>query len=318
MSGLSEATASAPALSGSEHHDLTDGRAFDALPPLLPGLAYLGAALSGNPGLVLGPGGGPQEPWVEQEARRLLVAERAVTPIEPLRARHPGVTLADAYRVQWAGTALRIADGARPIGHKVGLTSAAMREQMGIDAPDSGILLDDMVVPSGGELAVGELVCPRIEAEFAFILGRDVAGEAVDLEAARSSVTQVMVALEVIDTRYQGWQITLEDSVADNAACARIVTGPPVAFGPGMDLREQVLNVRVDGALTATGAGREVLGDPLASVVWLARRLAAFGTGLKAGDIVLAGSVHGSLPLPAGARVEALCEALPPVTVQTR
>ncbi|MFE0460416.1 2-keto-4-pentenoate hydratase [Kitasatospora sp. NPDC058965] len=255
---------------------------------------------------------------MEQEARALLAAERSGTPIEPLTARRPGVTLADAYRVQWAGTALRIADGARPVGHKIGLTSAAMREQMGIDAPDSGILLDDMAVPSGGELAVSGLVCPRIEAEFAFVLGRDLAGEAVDLETARSAVAQVMAALEVIDTRYRGWQITLEDSVADNAACARIVTGPPAAFEWGMDLRDQVLSTRIDGAVAATGAGREVLGDPLASVVWMARRLAAFGVGLKAGDIVLAGSVHGSLPLLAGAHVEASCKALPPVSVRTR
>ncbi|MDH6130255.1 fumarylacetoacetate hydrolase family protein [Kitasatospora sp. GP82] len=317
MSGLSEAAAGAPAPSARKHHDRAASRDLAVLPPLLPGLAYLGAALTGRPGPVQLPDGGTPEPWVDQEALALLEAERSATPIAPLAVRHPGVTLADAYRIQWAGTALRIAGGARPVGHKVGLTSAAMREQMGIDDPDSGVLLDDMVVPSGTELAVAGLVCPRIEAEFAFRLGGDLVGEAVDLDAARGAVAQVMVALEVIDTRYQDWQITLEDSVADNAACARIVTGPPVAFEAGMDLREQVLSVRVDGAPAATGAGREVLGDPLASVAWLARRLAAFGTGLRGGDIVLAGSVHGSLPLSAGTHVDAVCAALPPVSVRT-
>ncbi|MFG3056689.1 fumarylacetoacetate hydrolase family protein [Kitasatospora sp. NPDC048239] len=99
---------------------------------------------------------------------------------------------------------------------------------------------------------------------------------------------------------------------------ARIVTGPAVAFQPGLDLPGRRLTLRIDGALAASGEGREVFGDPLAAVAWLARRLAAFGTGLKAGDIVLAGSVHAALPLRPGTLVEADCDVLPPVAVRTR
>ncbi len=312
MSGLSETAVPIP----------TPGRragpavvaCTDGLPPLLPGLAYLGAALTGRPAHTFADG---LLPWVEDEARVLLAAERSAVPIAPLTSRRSGLTLADAYRIQWAGAALRIRDGARPIGHKVGLTSAAMREQMGIDEPDSGLLLDDMVVPCGGELAVAGLVSPRIETEFAFRLGRDLSGAEVDLTDARRSVDEVMVALEVIDTRYRDWRITLPDSIADNAACARIVTGPPTPFHTGTDLRELVVNVDIDGRPAASGAGKEILGDPIASVAWLARRLASFGTGLKAGDLVLAGSVHASLPLLPGTRVRARCEGLPPVDLRT-
>ncbi|MFJ9521851.1 2-keto-4-pentenoate hydratase [Kitasatospora sp. NPDC101801] len=285
-----------------------DGRPA-ALPPLLPGLTYLAAALTRT---ALPPAG--ETAWIEEEAQALLAAERFAAPIAPLATRRPGLTLADAYRIQWAGARLRIEAGARPVGHKIGLTSAAMREQMGIAEPDSGILLDDMVVPDGGTVTLADLVSPRIEAEFAFRLGRDLAGTAVDLETARRSVDQVQVTLEVIDTRYRDWQITLADSIADNAACARIVTGPPVELRPGTDLREQLLSVTVDDEPAASGRGREVLGDPLEAVAWLARRLAAFGTGLKAGDVVLAGSVHASLPLRPGTEIRAACEGLPPVT----
>ncbi|MGW2547065.1 2-keto-4-pentenoate hydratase [Kitasatospora sp. NPDC001574] len=255
--------------------------------------------------------------WVAGEADLLREAERSRRPITPLTKRHPEADLADAHRIQWAGVQRRLVDGARVIGHKVGLTSAAMRRQMGIDEPDFGVLLDGMAVPSGGEVALDRLVCPRIEAEFAFRLGQDLAGEAVGVREARAAVGQVLLALEVIDTRYQDWNLTLADSIADNAACAQIIEGRGVPFLEDLDLRSELLTVTVDGTAVARGEGREILGDPLESVAWLTRRLAAFGLGLKAGDVVLAGAVHASLPLAPG-RVSVTSAHLPPVSVRAR
>ncbi len=262
------------------------------------------------------PGGvGDDRDWVTGEADLLREAERSRRPVTPLTKRHPKADLADAHRIQWSGVQRRVLEGARAIGHKVGLTSAAMRRQMGIDEPDFGVLLDDMVVPSGGEVALDRLICPRIEAEFAFLLGQDLAGESVGVREARAAVGHVLLALEVIDTRYQDWNLTLADSIADNAACARIVTGRGVPFLEELDLRSELLTVTVDGTAVACGEGREILGDPLESVAWLTRRLAAFGLGLRAGDVVLAGSVHASLPLTPG-QVGVSSAHLPPVSVR--
>ncbi|MFE3504593.1 2-keto-4-pentenoate hydratase [Kitasatospora sp. NPDC059146] len=216
------------------------------MPPDLPDL---GAALTGQ-----GPGG-EVAPWIEQEALALWQAERAAVPVTSLTARRPDVDLVDAYRIQRAGAALRIVAGPRPIGHKVGLTSEAMRRQVGIAEPDSGVLLDYMAVPSGGTVDTAALVSPLIESEFAFRLGEDLAGEAVDVAAARAAVSEAMVALEIIDTRYRGRQLALADSVADNAACARIVTGPVVPFRPGLHLPERLLSLRSGGAPAASGTG---------------------------------------------------------------
>ncbi|WP_327158479.1 2-keto-4-pentenoate hydratase [Streptomyces tubercidicus] len=251
--------------------------------------------------------------WITDEAVGLLAAERDRIPVVPLSVRRPGLALEDAYRVQAEAVARRIEGGARVVGHKAGVTSEAMQEQMGVEEPDSGVLLDHMLLPSGSRLVRSELMQPRVEAEIAFRLGRDLTGPDLNVESVRSAVTGVFLALEVIDTRFTGWQITVADSIADNASGARVVTGPVVPFDPGLDLAVEQLVVSVDGTAVATGEGRAVLGDPFRPLVWLADRLARFGAGLRAGDLVLAGAVHASLPLGAASTVRAFSLHLPPV-----
>ncbi|CAL9677649.1 2-hydroxyhexa-2,4-dienoate hydratase (plasmid) [Actinosynnema sp. ALI-1.44] len=258
----------------------------------------------------------PTDQWITEEARLLAAAGRDRRAVAPLAARRSGVTLADAYRVQAVGVGLRVACGARPVGHKVGLTSQAMQAQMGVAEPDSGVLLDEMVVPDGGELRAEQFLAPRVEAEIAFRLGEDLRGD-VDTAAARGAVEQVLLALEVIDTRFGIWRIGLVDSVADNASCARVVAGAAVDLADLEPADEQVV-LDVDGVPAATGVGRAVLGDPFAALVWLARRLDEVGGGLRAGDLVLAGAVHASVELRAGTEVRAHCPHLPAVRLRVR
>lgn len=249
-------------------------------------------------------------PWEHEEAQRLRGAETARQPVSLLSDRKPQVSLDEAYRIQWHGAALRVADGARVVGHKVGLTSVAMQEQFGIDQPDSGLLLDYMAVGTDNGFQLGDLVAPRVEGEIAFRLGSALSGANVSEKAIRDAVAETFLALEVIDSRYGFEGLTLADSVADNAACGRFVLGAPV---PGLvpELGGEHLTLAVDGAVAASGFGRAILGDPIRSVAWLVHRLASYGTGLRAGDIVLAGAVHASLPLSAGQTVTVGSARLP-------
>ena len=262
--------------------------------------------------------------WWAREATRLLVAEREQEPLELLSRRRPEVTLSEAYRVQHRGVALRVQAGARVVGHKVGLTSAAMQRQFGIDEPDSGVLLDDMALAADDVLRLEKLIAPRVEAEIAFRLGADL--EAADLAGAdrhgayggldqvRSAIAEAFLAVEIIDSRYRLPGITVSDSVADNAACARFVLGEAVAL-PGWDLGAEELTLSVGGGFRARGPGRAVLGNPLRSVAWLADRLARVGGRLAAGDVVLAGAVHASVVLHPGDTVTVSSPRLPGVRV---
>ncbi|MFD9483627.1 2-keto-4-pentenoate hydratase [Streptomyces sp. NPDC059991] len=245
-------------------------------------------------------------------AGELAQAARTRVPTALLSQRYPELTLEDAYRIQQISTGWRLRAGARVAGHKVGLTSAAMQQQMGIDEPDSGVVLDHMVAASGSSLHASNFMNPRIETEIAFRLGRDLDGPC-DLYTVRTAVAEVFLAFEILDTCFPGWNITLIDSIAANAACAGVITGSPVPFAPAWDLADEQITATADGATVATGQGRNILGNPLQPLVWLTRRLAEHGARLRAGDIVLAGSVHASIPLTAGTHFRATCSHLPAI-----
>jgi 2-keto-4-pentenoate hydratase len=241
----------------------------------------------------------------QQLADELARAEATRRPVPPLTARHPDLTVDDAYAVQDLNVRRRLAAGERLVGHKVGLTSLAMQRQLGVDEPDFGALLSTMVLPDGGTVPLDRLVAPRVEAEIAVRLSADLAGADVDLDAARRAVQDVMLAFEVIDSRIADWRIGLVDTVADNASSARVAAGSPVPCDPALlaALPDEKLTVTQDGEPLATGRGDAVLGDPLLAVAWLARRLHGFGGGLRAGDLILTGAVHASVPLRPGSRL---------------
>ncbi|MER7467865.1 fumarylacetoacetate hydrolase family protein [Streptomyces sp. NPDC097981] len=270
------------------------------------------------------PAGGPQDPTVQSTnpgekeqflvavAGELVEASQSRVPVPALAGRFPGLTLEDAYRIQQINVERRVSGGVRVAGYKIGLTSPAMQQQMGIHEPDSGFILNDMLRPSGSLLRVADFLNPRIETEIAFRLGHDLAGPA-DLGAVRDAVAEVFLAFEVLDTCYTGWNITLVDSIADNAACACVVLGSPVPFDLTTDLRAEQIVASVNGHTAARGEGHDILGDPLKALVWLTHRLPVLGTTLRAGDVVLAGSVHASIPLIPGTDVRATSTHLPTV-----
>jgi 2-keto-4-pentenoate hydratase len=252
---------------------------------------------------------------VQQLAEELAVAAEQVRSIEPLSGRVPGLDLAGAYAVQRALARRWIDRGDRVVGHKVGLTSAAMQRQLDVDEPDSGVLLDRMVLSDGAVIDPGRLIAPRMEAEAAFVLGADVPPGATREQVA-ASIAFVAVAVEVSDSRMADWRIAVQDTVADNASSACAVVGWPVPVEEVGDLGTLGLVLRRNGEVAATGAGAAVLGDPLLALMWLARRLAEQEEQLLAGQIILPGAVHASVPLAPGDLVTATGSALGSVSLR--
>ncbi|MDJ0827741.1 MAG: 2-oxo-hepta-3-ene-1,7-dioic acid hydratase [Rhodobacter sp.] len=240
----------------------------------------------------------------------LFEAERTRRQIGLLTLQHPDMDMADAYAVQADFCARKEALGAHRIGWKIGLTSKAMRDALQIDVPDSGLLYDDMVFQTGGEVPAGRFIQPRIEAEIAFVMKRDLEGP-VSRDDVLAATDYVAPALEILDTRIlrkdpaTGALRKIFDTISDNAANAGVVLGRARHAPGAVDLRWTGAIVARDGAVEETGLGAGVLDDPPLAVAWLAGRLAEQGVGIAAGDVVLSGSFIRPLEAPPGSAITA-------------
>ncbi|MBJ19270.1 MAG: 2-keto-4-pentenoate hydratase [bacterium] len=224
-------------------------------------------------------------------AKALARAERTATPIDPLQARWPGLDVHDAYEIQRANIESRVAEGALIRGHKVGLSSRAMQEMMGVDECDYGHLMDDMFVFEGDTIETAGLCLPRVEVEVAFVLGHVLPGRTCHVADVLRATEFVLPALEIIDSRIRDWKIGLVDTIADNASSCRVVLGGnPTRLTDLDDLRRVEARLAIDGKEVARGCADAVLGNPASAVAWLARKLDTFGVCLSEGDVILPGS----------------------------
>lgn len=251
-----------------------------------------------------------------EAATLLLEAHASGVPIEPLTERYPGFDLDDAYEVQSRQVRAWVADGRSVVGHKVGLTSAAMQRQLGVDRPDHGVLLGDRAHRSGDALAVSAFISPRVEPEVAFVLAAPLAGPGVTAADALAAVGSVRASLEVIDSRITDWRIRLVDTVADNASFGAYVLAPQGVPAHGLDLGAVRCRLDVNGEEVATGTGDAVLGSPLEALAWLANTLGARGVRLEAGHVVLPGSITAAFPVAAGDTVTAAFTGVGAVTAR--
>jgi 2-oxo-hept-3-ene-1,7-dioate hydratase len=244
---------------------------------------------------------------IAQAARLLDEAERTRRQTGLLSLRHPDATLDDAYAIQAAFVKRKLAAGRRGIGWKIGLTSRAMQDALKIDTPDSGILLDDMAFENGATIPAGHFIQPRIEAEIAFVMKRDLSGASVTLEEVLAATDHIRPALEILDTRIlrvdpaTGKARTIIDTISDNAANAGIVLGGKPEKPGAFDMRWIGAIVKRDDIIEETGLGAGVLDHPARGIVWLIERLARYGEGVKAGDILLSGSFIRPIEAPSGA-----------------
>ena len=233
---------------------------------------------------------------VDAAGAALFVAERNRCQTRLISAAHPGMDMDDAYAVQADFVARKLAAGGRIRGWKIGLTSKAMQYALNIDIPDSGVLFEDMFFEHGGTVPAGRFIEPRIEAEIAFIMETGLSGSDVTGADVIAATRAVAPALEILDTRIfradpdSGAQRIVLDTISDNAANAGIVLGDRTHVVDDFDLRWVGAVVSRNGEIEETGLGAGVLDDPVESMVWLIHRLAEYGDGVRAGDVVLSGS----------------------------
>lgn len=245
-------------------------------------------------------------------ADRLWAAQATGAPCPPVRDLVGDVD--QAYAVQRHNIDRAQAEGGRLIGRKIGLTSPAVQQQLGVDQPDYGALFDHLTTRSGEPVPVGGLLQPRAEAEVVLILGADLDVEDPTVEQVVAATDHLLAAVEVVDSRVAGWDITLVDTVADNASCGRLVLGTEAVAPDALDLVALEMVMTLNGEERSSGTGAACLGSPWIAARWLASTMARLGTPLRAGDVVLTGALGPMAPVVAGDEVVARLPGLGTVT----
>lgn len=251
---------------------------------------------------------------VEQATLRLHLAAQTLEPCPPVRDLI-GADAAAAYAVQQSFAARRLDEGAVVSGRKIGLTSPAVQAQLGVDQPDFGMLFDDMALADGDTVDTARLLQPKVEAEVAFVLGSDLVDGDLDAAQVRAAVAEVLPALEIVDSRIAGWDITFADTVADNGSSALYVLGSSRLTLDDVEPIDVTMSMTVDGDVVSTGHGAACLGDPLNALAWLARTARDLGDPLRAGQVILSGALGPMVPVEAGAHVVADISGLGTVEV---
>ena len=237
---------------------------------------------------------------IERLGDELYTALRQRSVVEPLTNRHAEITVEDAYHVQQRMIARRQQDGERIVGKKIGVTSRAVMNMLGVFRPDFGYLLDAMIVNEGESIDSSTLIQPKAEGEIAFLLKKDLIGPGIGNADVLAATECVMPCFEIVDSRIRDWKIRIQDTVADNASCGVFVLGDRAVDPRRIDLVTCGMVLEKNGEIVATGAGAAALGSPLNAVAWLANTLGVLGIGLKAGEIVLSGALAAMFPAARG------------------
>ncbi|MEW8298157.1 MAG: 2-oxopent-4-enoate hydratase [Candidatus Thiodiazotropha sp.] len=221
--------------------------------------------------------------------------------VDPLTEREPDITIEEAYHISLRMVNRRVENGESIIGKKIGVTSKAVQDMLNVHQPDFGYLTDRMVYGNGEEMPISEqLIQPRAEGEIAFMLKRDLAGPGVSNADVLRATEAVIPCFEIVDSRIRDWKIRIQDTVADNASCGLFVLGDRAVDPRKVDLATTGMVVEKNGELLATGAGAAALGSPVNCVAWLANTLGSFGISLRAGEVILSGSLVPLEPVAAG------------------
>jgi 2-oxopent-4-enoate/cis-2-oxohex-4-enoate hydratase len=221
--------------------------------------------------------------------------------VEPLTDRESDMTIEDAYGISTCLLNRRLDSGEKVIGKKIGVTSKAVQKMLNVHQPDFGYLTDAMVYESGQSIPVSEkMIQPKAEGEIAFILKKDLQGPGVTTADVLQATDFVVPCFEIVDSRVRDWNIKIQDTISDNASCGYFALGNQAADPRKLDLSTVGMVLEKNGNVVATGAGAAALGSPLICVAWLANTLGQLGTTLKAGEVILSGSLVPLIPVEAG------------------
>jgi 2-oxo-hept-3-ene-1,7-dioate hydratase len=259
----------------------------------------------------------PMSPDQHRDAARSIVeAERTKQYVDAVSTRWPAAGVDDAYAIALAVRDLKLAAGSRVVGHKVGLTSSAMREMFGATEPDYGFLYDDWIVAAGATVPADRLNRALVEQEVAFVLGRPLTGAAVTAADVIAATDVVVGALEVVDSRFNArGPNMLVDSISDGASCGFVVLGDTPVRLASVDVTQIRGTLYRNGAAQEHGVASAVLGDPVNAVAWLANTLHRFGVTMEAGDVILSGSFIRAVTIEPGDTVTGSFDHLGDVTV---
>lgn len=256
------------------------------------------------------------EALVSEAARLLREAYATGVPIAPLRDLLATVRTTDAgYAVQRLNTKAWIAEGRRVSGCKIGLTAKAVQQQLGVDQPDYGVLFADMCLGTGEEVPAGSVLQPKVEAEVALVLERDLDIEMPTIADVIRATAFAVPAIEIVGSRIANWDIRLVDTVADNASSGLVALGGPVRSLRDLDLVDCRMTMTSGERTLSSGKGSACLGSPLNAAVWLARTMHRLGTPLRAGDLIMTGALGPMAVVAPGDAVEASIEGLGKVSV---
>ncbi len=221
--------------------------------------------------------------------------------IAPLTTQAPDISIDDAYLISRRFLERRLATGERVVGTKIGVTSKAVMTMLNVHQPDFGYLTDSMMFATGSEVPASQsLIAPRAEGEIAFILKKDLCGPGVTNADVIRATDFVMPCFEIVDSRITDWKIKIQDTVADNASCGVVVLGDKAVKPTAVDLSTCGIVVSLNGEIISTGAGAAALGSPVNCIAWLANTLGARGVTLKAGEVILSGSLVPLQPVKPG------------------
>lgn len=252
---------------------------------------------------------------IDQLAKQLRDAYQNRQACAPLRDIIGIEDIETAYAIQNINNKLRLDAGARMTGRKIGLTSKAVQKQLGVDQPDFGMLLNTMEVLNGDTIAMSELMQPKVEAEIAFVLGKDLPYHEITTVELLSSIDYALASIEIVGSRIENWNIKITDTVADNASASHYVVGHQPVKLENVDLVNSQMQLLKNGTEVSKGAGAACLGSPINATLWLVNTMARLGTPMKAGEVILSGALGPMATVEAGDHFTATFSGLGSVSV---